>query len=103
MIYEVILSPEAWAQLAALSDYITDASSEEIAEKYITAIIRHCQSLETFPKRGTQRDDLRPGMRVFGFRKRVSIVFEIGETSVTILAIFYGGQNIETYFREPED
>lgn len=51
--YEVILSPEAWAQLATLSDYITDASSEEIAEKYITAIIRHCQSLETFPKRGT--------------------------------------------------
>jgi toxin ParE1/3/4 len=101
--YQVIFSPEAWAQLAALYDYIADASSEAIADKYISAIIAYCRNLSTFPKRGAQRDDLRPGIRIFGFRRRVSIAFAISETAVTILGIFYGGQNLEALLKEPED
>jgi plasmid stabilization system protein ParE len=103
LIYEVIFTPEVWAQLAVLNDYIADASSEEIAERYITALVRHCYKLETFPKRGTRRDDLRPGIRILGFRRRVSIVFEVSGTAVTILGIFYGGQDFEAMLKEPED
>jgi len=48
--------------------------------------------------RGAQRDDVRPGVRVFGFRKRVSIVFDVEGLTVTILGIFYGGQDFEAAF-----
>jgi toxin ParE1/3/4 len=50
--------------------------------------------------RGARRDDIRPGLRVFGFRRRVSIAFEVTAEVVTILGIFYGGQNFEAAFKE---
>jgi toxin ParE1/3/4 len=50
--------------------------------------------------RGARRDDIRPGLRVFGFRRRVSIAFEVTGEAVTILGIFYGGQNFDTAFDE---
>jgi toxin ParE1/3/4 len=59
-----------------------------------------CESLKTFPMRGSRRDDIRPGLRVFGFRRRVSIAFEVTGDVVTILGIFYGGQNFQIAFDE---
>jgi toxin ParE1/3/4 len=60
--------------------------------------VEQCESLKTLPIRGTQRDDIRSGLRVFGFRRRVSIAFEVTGEVVTILGIFYGGQNFEITF-----
>jgi len=54
----------------------------------------------TFPMRGTRHDDIRSGLRVFGFRRRVSIAFEVTGEVVTILGIFYGGQNLEAALKE---
>jgi toxin ParE1/3/4 len=39
-------------------------------------------------------------MRVFGFRRRVSIAFDVSEEIITIHGIFYGGQNLEEAFEE---
>lgn len=96
MIYRVVYAPEAEAQLLALFFHIAEAASPEIAARYTDAIVEQCESLKTFPKRGAQRDDIRPGLCVFGFKRRVSIAFEITDEIVTILGIFYGGQNFET-------
>ena len=38
-----------------------------------------------------------------GFRRRVSIAFEVSETAVIILGIFYGGQNFEALLSDSED
>ena len=76
------------------------ASSPEIAARYTDAIVEQCESLKTFPMRGARRDDIRPGLRVFGFRRRVSITFEVTGEVVTILGVFYGGQNFEMAFDE---
>ena len=103
MNYEVNFSFDAETHLMKLYLHISEAASDETAANYIRAIVRQCNSLSTFPRRGTQRDDLGPGIRVFGFRRRVSIAFRIGETSVTILGAFYGGQNFEALLKEPED
>ncbi len=97
---KVVYAPEAEAQLVALFFHIAAAASPEIATNYTDAIVKQCESLKTFPARGAQRDDIRPGLRVFGFRRRVSIAFEITGDAVTILGIFYGGQNIEAAFDE---
>jgi toxin ParE1/3/4 len=39
-------------------------------------------------------------LRLFGYRRRVSIAFQVTDEVVTILGIFYGGQNFETAFEE---
>lgn len=96
--HRVVYAPEAEAQLVALYFHIAAAASPEIAANYTEAIVKQCESLRTFPMRGAQRDNIRVGMRVFGFRRRVSIAFEVTDDAVTILGIFYGGQNIEAAF-----
>jgi plasmid stabilization system protein ParE len=98
--FSVVYAPEAEAQLVALYFHIAAAASPEIAANYTDAIVKLCESLTTFPMRGARRDDIRPGLRVFGFRRRVSIAFEITDQMVTILGIFYGGQKFEAAFDE---
>ncbi|WP_147482290.1 type II toxin-antitoxin system RelE/ParE family toxin, partial [Pseudomonas syringae] len=90
MAYSVEFAPEALDQLAALYRYIATAASPEIAQQYTDAIVTHCEELRTFPHRGNQRDDIRPGLRVTNYRKRVVIAFAVGATQVSILGIFYG-------------
>ncbi len=96
--YRVVYAPEAEDQLVALFFQIPAAASPKIAANYTQAIVRQCESLRTFPNRAAQRDDIRPGLRVFGFRRRVSITFEVTDGSVTILGIFCGGQRFEDAF-----
>jgi plasmid stabilization system protein ParE len=95
MMYTVVYAPEAEDQLVALYFQVSAAASPEIASRYTEAIVDQCESLTTFPMRGARRDDIRTGLRVFGFRRRVSIAFEVTGEVVTILGIFYGGQNFE--------
>jgi plasmid stabilization system protein ParE len=100
MMHRVVFAPEAEDHLVDLYFHIAAAASPEIAADYTDAIVQQCESLQTFPVRGALRNDIRPGLRVFGFRRRVSIAFEVTGDVVTILGIFYGGQNIDTAFDE---
>jgi toxin ParE1/3/4 len=45
--------------------------------------------------RGTLREDVRPGLRTIGFRRRATIAFAVEGDTVTILGIFHGGQDYE--------
>jgi toxin ParE1/3/4 len=102
MKYSVQFAPEAELQILSLYFQIAEAASPNIAAHYTDAIVAQCQTLETFPNRGLKRDDIRPELRVFGFRKRVSIAFEVASDVVTILGIYYGGQNFKEYFDEDQ-
>jgi toxin ParE1/3/4 len=51
-----------------------------------------------FPERGTRRDDLRPGLRIVGYRRRVTIAFHVGDDSVTIDRVLYGGRDLAPAF-----
>src|SRR5579863_8586630 len=63
---------------------------------------RSARILRTFPRRGTQRDDLLPGLRVTGFERRVTVAFVVTDAAVLIEGIFYGGQDFEALFRNRE-
>ncbi|WP_343714101.1 type II toxin-antitoxin system RelE/ParE family toxin [Inquilinus sp.] len=95
MKYEVRFRPRAETDLLDLYRYIAAASGRMIAEAYIDRIEAACLSLETFPERGARRDDIRPGLRVMGFERRITIVFQISGDSVTVVRIFYGGRDYE--------
>lgn len=92
---KVSFRPQAEADLFALYRYIAEEAGLEIAGSYIDRIEAACMALETFPKRGTARDDIRPGLRTMGFERRATIVFHVMKAEVTIVRIFHGGQDYE--------
>ena len=105
MKYLVIFSPEADDQLAALYNYIADAGSPDIAKKYTDAIIDYCENLHSFPIRGIMRDDVRPGLRITNYKSRTVIAFNVDTDAglISILGLFYGGQNYETILQDEEE
>lgn len=96
MQYLVVFTPEAQEQLTALYRYIATAASPLIAERYTSAIVTYCEGLQSFPHRGTRRDDIRPGLRITNYKKRVVIAFDVDAERVSIIGVFYGGQDFET-------
>lgn len=103
MIYRVVFSPEAEEQLAQLYRYIAVAASPDIAARYTEAIISYCESLRVFPHRGIKRDDVRPGLRITHYRKRTVIAFEVDADKVSVIGVFYGGQDYETLLQDDSD
>ena len=100
MSYRVVFSPEAEEQLAALNSYIAAAASPDIAARYTEAIVNYCESLQTFPHRGTMRNDVRPGLRITNYKKRAVIAFDVDAEQVSIIGVFYGGQDYETTLQD---
>ena len=104
---QVVFTPHADRQLDRLHREITERSGyQRRADQYIQRITDFCYKLETFPARGTARNDILPGLRMIGFEKRVTIAFVVTKDRVIIEAVSYGGQDIEAAFGErhsPED
>jgi toxin ParE1/3/4 len=100
MSYQVVFAPEAEAQLTQLYRYIADHSSPEVAARYTDSIVTYCEGLRIFPHRGNQREDIRPGLRVSSYRKRISIAFVVETGRVVILGVFYAGQEYGPVLRE---
>ena len=100
MSHRVIFSPQALEQLVELFQYIAHAGSPDIAGRYTEAIVAYCEGLATFPLRGTKRDDVRPGLRITNYKKTAVIAFAVDEELVSIIGIFYGGQDYETILDE---
>jgi toxin ParE1/3/4 len=94
----VVFTPEAQDDLLDLYDYISDHSNSTRALGYITRIEKVCMSLQRLPNRGTLREDLRPGLRVIGFERRILIAFRVDDDSVAVLRILYGGRNVSLAF-----
>jgi toxin ParE1/3/4 len=103
MSYAIVFTPEAEAELTRLYHYIALAASPEVAARFTDAIVRYCDSLRTLPLRGVRRDDIRPGLRITSYRKRLVIAFEVDADQISIIGIFYGGRDYETALQEEED
>jgi toxin ParE1/3/4 len=101
--HRVVFSPESLQQLGDLLDYIALRATPAIAMGYIDGIVSYCESLSTFPQRGTQRDDVRPGLRITNHKKRAVIAFAVTAEDVLILGVFYGGQDYESLLQDDTD
>lgn len=95
---EVRYSPGALEDLRSLFDYLAEKADFAVAERYVDRLQDYIDGFELFSERGTRRDDLRPGIRLVGFERRVAILFELTDQTVVIIAIAYGGQDIEARF-----
>ncbi|QND61776.1 type II toxin-antitoxin system RelE/ParE family toxin [Mesorhizobium huakuii] len=103
MTHTVHFTPEAQQQLDELETHIAGVGSPNVAARYVDNIVDYCENLQTFPHRGTRRDDLRPGLRTLGFRRRVTILFEVADDTVNIIGVYYGGQDYEAALRDNEE
>lgn len=96
----MVFSPEAEAQLIELFRYIAGAASPGTAAHYTDAIVSYCEGLSMSLLRDTRRDDIRAGLRVTNYKKRTVIAFDVSDETVSILGIFYGGQDYESLLND---
>ena len=89
----VIYTPDAGNDLDRIYNTIAEASSAITADRYDSRIRAFCERLEYGSERGTQRDDVRPDLRIVGFERRVTVAFVVEPDQVVILRVFYGGTN----------
>jgi len=95
----VIFTPEARLDLFGIYEWIASKASLHVAISYIERLEVYCLGFDTASERGHRRDDVFPGLRIVGFERRVTIAFVVDENQVTILRLFYGGQNWEDKFQ----
>lgn len=101
---QLLLRPEAEADLVQLYQYISERSSDDIAIGYIRRIRMRCEMMLAFPESGRRRDDLRPGIRIVGFERRVAIAFtSLSNGDIEIGRIFYGGRDYEALLRDDQE
>jgi toxin ParE1/3/4 len=91
----VIFTPEARHDLFGIYEWIASKASLQVAISYIERLETYCLGFDIASERGHRRDDVSPGLRIVGFERRVTIAFVADENQVTILRLFYGGQNWE--------
>ena len=91
----VVFAPESLSDLIALYDWLSGAAGSQVALGYVERIEDFCRGLSLAPKRGHLRDDIRPGLRIIGFERRVTIAFMVEDDRVVILRLFYGGRDWE--------
>jgi toxin ParE1/3/4 len=96
---KVIFAPEAQDDLFALYTYIAERSGPARAIGYINRIEKYCLGFDLAGARGTKRDNLRAGLRIVGFQRRVTIAFHVDGDTVMIDRVFYAGRDVERIFR----
>jgi toxin ParE1/3/4 len=91
----VTFTPQARSDLLRIGDRIAELAGIDVALDYTARLEAYCAGFEFAGERGRRRDDLSPGLRVVGFERRVAIIFAVFDDEVTIVRLYYGGQNWE--------
>lgn len=102
MSVRISFSTQAIADLQSIYDYIAPRGGERIARDYVARLYAYCLDFRVFPERGVRRDDLRPGLRLIGYRRQATIAFAVLGNDVTILRVFQRGRDIEALLQEDD-
>jgi plasmid stabilization system protein ParE len=92
---EVRFAAPAIRDLQAIFDYLLPLAGERRARDHVAKLYAYCLGFETFPERGTRRDDLRPGLRLVGYRRQATVAFAVTDGLVTILRVFHRGRDVD--------
>jgi plasmid stabilization system protein ParE len=97
--YKVIISDVAWSHFDDLYDYVAVKAGVPVAESFVGGIHQFLFKLEEFPRLGKPRNSAKvPNLHtVFRGNTVVAYTVDKGITTVTILGVFYGGQDYESY------
>lgn len=96
MDYSIRLDKDAKADLKSIYSFIRQSGGTAItARGYINRILSFIAGLTSFPERGSPREHIRPGLRIIGFERRISIAFVIEGNTIVILRVLYAGRQFE--------
>ena len=70
---------------------IAEMAEPRIGAVHVEKLMAHYLKFDPASERGARRDDIRPELRVIGYRRSVTIAFTLSDTQVVILRVFYGG------------
>ena len=65
--------------------------------------MNYSESLSLFPLRGNKRDDVRKGLRIINYNKRTVIAFAVDTELVSVIGVFYSGQDHEARLSNDSD
>ena len=88
----------ARADLDRLFDRIANETSATTALKYLERIQDYIEGFDLASERGALHDEVRPGLRIIGFERRLTIAFTTSDTEIRILRIFRAGQDWPSAF-----
>lgn len=94
----VVLAPEAGDDLNELYDWITGRASPEVAMAYLERVSEFLSGLSVASERGHLRSDVRRGLRIVGFERRLTVAFVVDEHTVTVLRVFTAGRDWASSF-----
>lgn len=92
--YHIRLTDEAEADLRGIYAFISANASPKTARDYINRILGFLAGFDLFPERGTIHNDIRDGLRIVGFERRVSVAFVVEADEVIILRLLYAGRQL---------
>lgn len=98
----IINLESALNDLDAISDWLVDEASEEVALRHIRRITSRIDTLSIVAERGSIRPEF-PGIRVVGLLTSVNVAFVVTSDSVVIHRVFYGGQNWQKALTAEQD
>lgn len=97
--YKVIFLPHAERRLDEIEAYIAERASQAIAERFIAALVDRALKLDSFPSRGTPRNDLMQGLRTIVHRRTVTIAYVVDGDAVEVTDFLYRGEETAGRFR----
>jgi toxin ParE1/3/4 len=62
--------------------------------RYIDRIEAFCRGLDILPRTGAPRADIRIGLRIAVFERRITVAYRVHERTVINLRVFGAGQDI---------
>jgi toxin ParE1/3/4 len=101
--YAVRFTDEALADLGSIFTALLPVAGERVARDFVGRLEAKCLALVTLPERGTTRDNVRPGLRIIGYRRQASIAFVVTDAEVLILRVFRRGADTEAWLAEGGD
>lgn len=100
--YRVGLDPEAISDLFAIQTFVAEAAGKTIADKLIDRVLAYIDGLNTAPKRGTARDEIRPGLRTITWQRTVTLIFVVDDEAATVFVIgaLFRGRDVDAALRD---
>ncbi|HYW17631.1 MAG TPA: type II toxin-antitoxin system RelE/ParE family toxin [Allosphingosinicella sp.] len=96
--YKVIFLPHAERRLAAIEAYIAERASQAIAERFVAVLVDRALKLDSFPSRGTPRNDLMQGLRTIVHRRTVTIAYVVDGDEIEVTDFLYRGEDVAGRF-----
>jgi toxin ParE1/3/4 len=91
--HRIVFLSSAEEDLEQIYDWIADLADPHTAFSYIGRIEEACETLSSFPSRGTPRDDLAPGVRTISFEGQATIVYKVERRLVRIIHVLHRGRD----------